>query len=235
MKKALLILVMAFLHAYPAMAQNDSIQTSKGELLFLTKEFGFSTQIILNGIFNSSNGPFELSYKKLKSGKWIRYGLRLEANKNVNEDYHYYYYYHYNDYDYEKQYLHFVPSIGFEKRKKLAPDWKLFYGADAMLYATIVTNQWKSRFPSIQPNPYLGTEKYFSAGLGIRPFVGISYSISPRLYVATEASGNISTTFGKHFSERSQPDGQVLKAESTVWNANLSLRPASAIFVYYRF
>jgi hypothetical protein len=231
MKKALLILVMAFLYAYPAMAQNDSIKTSKGELLFLTKELGFSTQIVLSGIFNSSNGPFELSYKKLKSGKWIRYGLKLEANQIVYTDYYYYY----TNHDHERQYLNFVPSIGVEKRKKLAPNWNLFYGADAMLYASIIIDQWKPNPTFTEPYHYLGTEKYYSAGLGTRPFVGISYSISPRLYVATEASGNISTIFGKRFSERYQPDGLVLKTERTIWNADLSLRPASAIFVYYRF
>ena len=218
MKKAILVLLIALFYANPTIAQSDS----------LTKEIGFSTQFILDYIFRSDGAPVQLMLKK-RAGEttWMRYGIDAHLNKIESVDFHR---------TFQITTALFSPSVGLEKRLNITPKWVLQYGGDLNLsfthynylgnHGNLDSDQWSLR------------RKDITYGAGMRPFLGISYFISPRLYVSAEASAlayiGRAYTSGTDDSPN-QNSKETRKFENTSWRYSFDLRPASAIFVYYRF
>ena len=215
MKKVLLVILLAFMYANPSLAQSDS----------LTREVGFSTQIILNNIFSSHGGPVSLMLKKQKGDNtWKRYGADLLISRNEHIDF---------SHKYTSEASVFMPSWGIEKRKPAAEKWVFLYGADAIAeLSRYRTEQVDSYNPETER---IRTTERYTYGAGIRPFIGISYFISPRLYLSTEASASLSGSWSSIKGTDTHYNNTPRNLDDDAWRFALGFRPASAIFVYYRF
>lgn len=223
MQKAFFGLLLFMWCANTAVAQSDSTNT----------EIGFSTQFVFDNIFQSSSAPFELILKKqTKSNLWMRYGIGADFADNIEvESLH--------TFERQHQNTYLRVSIGTEKRKQLSNKWLLLYGAD--LQASFQ----KSKYTSIQNPP---NDHYYSQqdnrtllyGGGVRPFLGIGFNITPRLYVSTEASVLMDARFGKASEGHTYIDyvnntSSETNEDENIRRIALGVNPASAIFIYYRF
>jgi hypothetical protein len=68
--------------------------------------------------------------------------------------------------------------------------------------------------------------------MAARPFIGLRFDIHPRLYLSTEFSCNLTYAKTKTTNEAFNPDSS---SENSNNNFTLSVTPASAIFIFYRF
>ncbi|EMR00665.1 hypothetical protein ADICEAN_04217 [Cesiribacter andamanensis AMV16] len=165
--------------------------------------------------------------KKERNNSWIRWGLGLYGYQNTyfpNPD---------NRYKIEDSYISLSPSIGIEKRNTLNNRWFLLYGGDLLLLGSM--RQYTHTNTSDPNSTAIQQDDTYSIGGGIRPFLGLGFTILPRLYISTEASGLLTASYIKRSYESSRADFETLITDQNGWNGNLSLRPASSIFVYYRF
>lgn len=219
MKKASLAFLLAIGLSSPLFAQTDSLR----------REIGFSTQFIFDKIFESSGAPFSLVLKKQTAmGRWVRYGLNLSISHNEN---------HLpginNSQEYVVDNALFTPSIGLENRKELSGRWNILYGGDLFLNLGYYSYERKYSYNNNMDRREETREEQ-RLGAGLRPFVGLSFNITPRLLLATEASATLSGT-KSYISFYEFQEGTVIDGNDTSWNYNFSLRPASAIYVYYKF
>lgn len=210
-------MLLALLYARPSVAQTDS----------LTREVGFSTQIIFDNIFQSGVAPFELMLKKKKNeSKWMRYGIGLSVFQGKDKDSPN----AINEHTYFQTSI--TPSLGMEKRVMLAEKWKFLYGGDIF---TGFDYRESESFQKPQPDiENRQEEDYYSVSAGVRPFLGIIFSITPRLSVSTEASAALRSSWGKRKSSSTHYN-TTNELDEKFRSSHLGLRPASAIFVYYRF
>ncbi len=224
MKKATIAFLLAFVLVTPTFAQTDSLR----------REIGFSTQIIFDNIFESQGAPFNLMFKKqMKDNTWIRYGLETHINLGNT------------DREGDTQYFNtssetygaaVSPSIGLEKRVHLHERWKFIYGADLAAsyeYRKLVNRSTDSNLP---PQIYYSTDQIIHGyGGNLRPFLGLLFSPVNRLYISTEASAILGGNFNNIKINKYENDMIVSEMNQDSEYYNFSLRPASAIYVYYRF
>ncbi|AHM60497.1 hypothetical protein D770_11200 [Flammeovirgaceae bacterium 311] len=216
MRKVILIVLLALLYANPSVAQTDSLK----------REIGFSTQIIFDNIFESSGSPVELMLKKRTGeNKWMRYGLGLTGSHHDNA------YTRNGNFKTSSTYLSISPSVGIEHRNPLLKKWHILYGGDLSLNYNYSTSTQISEDNNTSVEVSNST---YNAGAGLRPFLGLAYNITPRFYVSTEAFANISTYFGQNRHQRKQTYENIDNSANR-WGFDVNVRPASAIFVYYRF
>lgn len=216
MKKAILIVLLALLYANPAVAQTDSLR----------REIGFSTQIIFDNIFESSGSPAELMLKKRKGeNSWMRYGIRAYYSSNESVDF--------NNSSSQSSFS-LSPSVGIEKRVDLSSSWQFLYGGDASISYSYLERDHKN-INRNDASEWLREYESTTYGGMLRPFLGISYFITPRLYVATEASIQLSLSKVQHWGNDVDYNNIAIQYSEDTWNKAVVMSPASAIFVYYRF
>lgn len=187
-------------------------------------DIGFNTSILVNGIINSNQGPFDFMYKVQKSSNTA---LRLGASiyGSVGTDY----YSSSSNYQKRENWA-FNLSIGKEKQQQLSKRWIFHYGMDLKAYYT-----------NFQADAYSGgnlnnATSYETWGGGVAPFLGIRFQILEKLYVATEASLRIA--YGREANSWTNYDSNntVISSDSDSFN-NLKLyaQPAAGVFIFYRF
>ena len=183
-------------------------------------DIGFSTNFLLNGIFNSSGTPFTLVYKKYTSDyKATRFGTDLFLNyNNLSGSANYYTSFSSGT---------FQLSFGREFQKPINTRWCWYFGGD--IYASYI-------FQNI--DTYLNGDinqenKDTRYGIGFRPFLAARFNINSRLYISAEAS--LSLGYYSQLNKYKyipQPEDDVELSEGSF---SIATRPASGIFLFYRF
>src|SRR5688500_1460394 len=186
-----------------------------------SRDLGFNTAFIFEGIFNSETTPFTLMYKKYVSeNKANRFGIDLSMSMN-NADSH-----GSSSYS-ETSYLSLRLNIGREIQKAITEKWIWFYGGDLVPFYSYYDND------NYQNELLYSNDESSSLGLTLRPFLAIRYNITPRLYLSAEASLNLSYTLTDQIQELPQSN-QVTRDLKTS-NFTFDARAANGLFLFYRF
>jgi hypothetical protein len=209
MKKLMLLISICIL-TKSVVAQTDKPTEFK-------RHFGFNTNIVFNTIFQSGTSPFTLLYKKqVKENQ----ALRLGASVNINID------------DGKRnngvQINNFVSiqlTLGKEFQRELTKHWMWYGGGDII---PSYSYSYQQTAQTINGPDIKNTQ--ISSGLGLRPFLGLRFNINPRLYLATEASLNLS------YSNYSTTSSDGVKTNESSGNRfNLGSSPAGGLFLFYLF
>jgi hypothetical protein len=197
-------------------------QAQENEPKSFNQDIGFNTTFILQGVFNASNTPFSLMYKKytdekkaLRFGVSVAFEMRDANDKVSNAETH-------NLLTYNIRF-----SVGKEFQKHLTPKWTWFSGGD------IVPSYSFSEDQTYQGATKIYTYRNSSLGLGLRPFLGIRYNFNSRLYLSAEASLLVRYSRDTDYSAY-DPSHTVIR-DVRENKASISLSPASGLFLYYRF
>ena len=185
-------------------------------------DIGFNTTFALQGVFDSGQTPFSLMYKKYKAeNKAWRLGLDTYLNLNKTDSKTS----TSNFSDNSSGYIGIV--AGMERQNKIDKRWVWYYGGDVVPYYMFNDqNQYN--------NGELFWENEFKEfGLGFRPFLGIRFDISPRLYLSAEANILLSYARVKNYSGNVNDAIPYTDTEGT--HFTFSANPASGLFLYYRF
>ena len=231
MKKVKFLLLLAFIAA-----SSISIQAQTDESDPYRREIGFGTNIVLYTIFDSNSAPLDFIYKWKSGEGYLRTGasVRFTKQNGLGSS---------NSYNQEV----FNPTVYFGKewRKKVAERWLVNYGSDLSLSYIYHLSERESWYTSIQEVETINfrLEEVKSYGAGIRPFLGIMFKINQQLFLGTEASfgvGFLKKSFDSESYELQNGEkiGETLILETVQRNATdfyVNTRPASNIFVYYRF
>lgn len=185
-------------------------------------DIGFNTTFALQGVFTSEQTPFSLMYKNYKAeNKAWRLGIDtyVDLNKTDSKTSTS------NFIDNSSGYIGLV--AGMERQNKIGKGWVWYYGGDFVPY-----------YSFIDQNQFANGELFWENerkefGLGFRPFLGIRFDISPRLYLSAEANIILSYSRVKNYSANVNDIVPYNDTEGThfVFSAN----PASGLFLYYRF
>jgi hypothetical protein len=188
-------------------------------------DIGFNTSILVNGIINSNQGPFDFMYKRQKSSNTaLRAGASIYTFLNTNFTSGSIASYQKND-----QWA-FDLSFGKEKQHQLSKKWIFHYGGDLLAYYAV----YKSKY--YYNNAIENESENLRYGAGIRPFLGVRFQILERLYLATEASLRISYgRSGNTWTWYDYSTGTSNSREEEFDNVNVFAQPAAGIFVFYRF
>jgi hypothetical protein len=188
-------------------------------------DIGFNTYFVLRGIIESEVTPFSLMYKRYTSEtKAIRLGIdaSLSITNNSGDP-------NVPSSDYSNNsFVAIGLSIGKEYQKHLSPKWIWYYGAD------LVPSFYSTNNESYIDNNI--SQTYFDSrfGLSARPFIGIRFNLHPRLYISAEANASLTYAWSKNIQKYYTPDETV--ARDVHGNTlNLSVSPASGVFLFYRF
>jgi hypothetical protein len=194
-------------------------------------EFGFGTNIIIRGIFNSSSAPFDLSYRKKVKKGYLRIGntILLSSSKENYE----------NSSSYTETQRAEL-NLGKEGRAFLAQRWLLNYGGELNLGFSNSKRVERGRWSSSVERISFSEVKEQGYTLGFRPFFGLIFKISERLILNTEASVRAGVQRAFYFEERFQfvngvREETFSKGNGDIWKMYFHTQPASNIFVYYRF
>ena len=185
-------------------------------------DIGFNTTFALQGVFNSGQTPFSLMYKKYKSeNKAWRLGFDTFLNINKTDS-------KTSSSNFSDNSSGYVGLVaGMESQKPIDKRWTWFYGADFVPYYSF-TNVNTYSNGELQ---WEDDRKEF--GLGFRPFLGIRFNISPRLYLSAEANILVSYARTKNYSAFVTNPTPYNDTEGTHFVFTAS--PASGLFLYYRF
>lgn len=186
-------------------------------------DIGFNTTFLLNGIISSNSSPFDLMYKIQKSSNQA---IRLGASVNINTQMSH----SSSSYYQTTDYYDFQATIGKEWQKQISKLWIFYFGGD--LGATY------NKYDYAYYNGTTISNESNSTSFGglAAPFLGIRFQINERLYLATEAS--LRMMYAKKNTEWRSYDSQgvpVSESQADFNELNFNARPASGIFVYYRF
>ena len=114
-----------------------------------------------------------------------------------------------------------------ETQKRIDKRWVWYYGGDFVPYYTFVRQNNYS-------NGELFWENEFNEfGLGFRPFLGIRFDISPRLYLSAEA--NIILSYVRTKNYMAYVDDALPTTDTEGTHFVFSANPATGLFLYYRF
>jgi hypothetical protein len=185
-------------------------------------DIGFNTTFALQGVFNSNQTPFSLMYKSYNGEKKaVRLGFDTYVNINKTDSKT-----STSSFtDYSSGYVGLV--AGMEFQNKIDKRWVWYYGGDFVPFYSF-SNQ-----DSYSNGELSWEELYKEFGLGLRPFLGIRFDISPRLYLSAEANVLLSYARTKSFASNVNDPIPFRDTEGAhlVFTAN----PASGLFLYYRF
>lgn len=186
----------------------------------LTKDIGFNTTFIFQGILNSGSAPFSLMYKKYTSENAAnRFGLDVSFNmNNVNGSLN-------ANYD-ENTDADIELSLGKERQKPINEKWTWFYGGDVLPFYSL------SRSQVFQNGQKVMTGQSSSAGLGLRPFIGVRFNVNTRLYLSAEASVNARYAYTKNSQDYVQPGWT--DDDKEIHRISFFAYPANGLFLYYR-
>lgn len=187
-------------------------------------DIGFNTTFLLNGIVSASTSPFDLMYKIQKSSSQaIRLGASVYVNTFTNT------YSSISNYQISKNY-DFQATFGKEWQKQITRLWIFYYGGDL----GVTYNNYQSDYY----NNSVASNESQSVSFGglAAPFLGIRFQINERLYLATEASLRMMYTRKNADWKVYNYEGVLIDESQADFNElNFTARPASGIFVYYRF
>jgi hypothetical protein len=181
------------------------------------KHFGFNTNIVFNNIFQSGATPFTLLYKKqVKENQALRLGASVNLNIDDGKR---------NNGVQINNSVSIQLTLGKEFQRELTKHWIWYGGGDVIPNYSYSIQQITQ---TINGPEIKNTQT--SYGLGLRPFLGIRFNINSRLYVATEASLNLS------FSNYSQTSSDNTATYENSGNRfNLGSSPAGGLFLFYMF
>lgn len=194
------------------------------DLKAYSKDIGFNTNFLFNGIINSYGSPFDLMLKKQKtSNTALRYGIELFTDVTTNT------YLSSNSYQ-QNDYYSFSLSIGKEKQIQINKKWIFYYGGDLAPFYRYYKDRYY--YANQLDNESLNKE----IGLRVSSFLGMRFQINERLYVATEALLRLSYS-RKDTSWKTYDDTNTITSESSQSFNNLLLRalPATGVSIFYRF
>jgi hypothetical protein len=189
-----------------------------------TNDIGFNTTFFLQGVFNSDGTPFSLMYKKyISDNSALRFGLNAYANLNSipNENSPSQYYT-------KSTTANISLSFGKEFQKHLQKNWTWYGGGD------IIPSYSVNNSDSYQNGEQNDSRRYKSYGISARPFLGIRYNISARLYILAEASLKIQYSHVKQFYKTFLPT-EVVATNNSNEQLLFLMSPASGLFLFYRF
>lgn len=202
-------------------------QTSPSDA-FEKNDLGISTNFLIQNLFSTAGSPATLMYKRNTSENSAnRFGISasLSSSKNnpdgPNTSPHQ---------NYSNTYVDL--SFGKEKRNTISKSWMWYFGGDILpSYSSNSSKTYDSNNVIIADN---NGKQY---GLTARPFMGIRFNISPKLYLSAEAAINIrylrTQQQQKSYNPNSFPQEQNNKLKGTA--TSLNFVPASGLFIYYRF
>lgn len=202
-----------------------------------SKDIGFNTSILLNGILYSGGSPFDLMLKKQKtSNTAFRFGVSIYAS--ASNDINVYNQQGYNQYSNYNLSI----SVGKEIQKQINKRWIFYYGTDMAPFINF--NQRKNYAQNNPPNQsyYLFNQNNtITYGLRLIPFLGIRFDINERLYIATQI--NLICSLNRKEASQKLVDANSISSNNYIYNSStrsfnegsLNLNPASGIFFFYRF
>jgi hypothetical protein len=214
MKKLFLLAAFVGFGSTVSMAQSESSYQ---------KEIGTNTSLILEGLINTGGAPFNLMYKKVQSE---RSALRIGVNYHVHSR--------------SEEVVgsnarssfgstHFAFSFGKEFLAPVANKWMVYYGGDVVPGFSSSSNK------TYIDNLIRSQSSNTTLSANLRPFLGLRFNISERLYLATEASASLFLSQRKEKSI-SYVDGLVDDENTRNINGFSSgLNAMSGIYVFYRF
>jgi hypothetical protein len=194
------------------------------DLKAYSKDIGFNTNFLFDGIFNTTGSPFDLMLKKQKMSHLAnRFGLSLYANISTNTRNGSGYNYKYDNYSLSL-------SFGKEKQNQLSKRWIFYYGADLAPFYL----HYKNGF--YYDNQLQNESTNEEIGLQVSPFLGIRFQINDRLYVATEAIFRLAYSLNKTSSKSYDNTNMLINEASQKFNnVDVQALPARGISIFYRF
>ena len=185
-------------------------------------DIGFNTTFALQGVFNASQTPFSLMYKRYTTErKALRLGLDTYVNINKTDS-------KTSTSSFMEGSADYVGLVvGLERQHQIDKRWVWYYGGDLVPYYSFNHQQQYSN------GELYWESEYKEFGLGFRPFLGIRFDISPRLYVSAEANVMLSYARDKNYS--SNVNDPVPYYDTKGSRYNFSANPASGLFLFYRF
>jgi hypothetical protein len=215
MKTRLPILMMIFLLTKTSVAQENQDQST------FDQDLGFNAVFIFQGLFQSQQAPFSVMYKKYKSpDKALRFGADLSFNSNSNSG-------NANGGYSDSSYGNVYVIVGVEKQQAIGGDWTWYYGFDAVPRFSY------DRYESYSNNIKVNSSQNSTVGLGAKPFVGIRFNVTQRLYVSAEASAQLSYAITTTLQKNYNPEQTVRDTSNKM--VSFGINPASGIFLFYRF
>lgn len=186
-----------------------------------SRDIGFNTTFIFEGIFNSGSTPFTLMYKKYVSeNKANRFGMDLSFALNDTDSQ--------GSLSYgETSHATLRLNFGREIQRAITTKWVWFYGGDLVPFYSFYDNE------NFQNDLLYSNDESSSLGLTLRPFLAIRFNITPRLYLSAEASLNLSYTLTEQLQEF--PQANEVRRDTKMSNIAFNARAANGLFLFYRF
>jgi hypothetical protein len=195
----------------------------------LKNEIGFGTDILLKGLFNSNAAPFDFMYRRQSGSGYLRLGLSLFVSSSSNFQQNYQSY---------GNYVRPELTVGKAWRQAVHKRWMVNYGGD--FKGEYHRNSGRSiyEYPDRPGRESIDLRETY--GLGIRPFFGLIFKISERLYLNAEASvltkvERVYASSGRYEIVDGNRGEYQEDAGRTGWHYHFNTFSASNIFVYYRF
>ncbi|GHM99432.1 hypothetical protein WSM22_09220 [Cytophagales bacterium WSM2-2] len=213
MKKGILLV------AFSVVAINIRAQNSSREV---KSDLGFNTNIVFNGLVNTSGGLYNFVYKRqIATAKALRFGIQFNASFNSRTGTS-------TTYTIQNA-LTCNPGIGKEWQHVLGKKWIWYHGLD--IRGNIALNSLDGYTNDIQTS----RQQINSVGASLIPFAGVRFIITERLYVTTEA--NLSVNYFHQTNRVDVITSGVTTATQSYSNNNVTANSASAVgvFVFYRF
>lgn len=186
------------------------------------RDIGFNTTFLLQGVFQSSQVPFSLMFKKYTAdNRALRLGLDVYMNLNRVDAYSGSS--NYND----ASTANISLAIGKEYQVPIDKHWTWYYGGDITPFIILSTQK-----------SYDRGDLYYSAennsfGVGLRPLLGIRFNINPRLYLSAEANVMLQYARKRDYGKFESADSPYVDTSSN--NIVFNMSPATGLFLYYRF
>jgi hypothetical protein len=199
-----------------------NVSVAQDETQKMKNDIGFNTNIVLNGILNSSGGPFVFMYKRqLDDNKALRYGLALNMSLSSPSGF--------LNNSSDQSSFSVNPSFGKEWQSSLSKRWIWYRGVD--IRGIINQNKFSNYFNGNQTFE----RENLAYGISFSPLIGVRFAITNRLYAATEANFSIGYNFEKSTSKSFINGNQTSIEEFSNNRFNVGTASAFGIFLFYRF
>jgi hypothetical protein len=176
---------------------------------------------LFDGIFKSGSGPFTLMYKQYKTeNKAIRLGLTTSFYINSNKD-------NVSTSNYiNSTNADIYLTIGKEFQRQINK-WVWYGGGDLQPHYSFNNSSYYSSTVKT------ATNKNYTLGIGLRPFLGVRYNINSRLYLAAEAGFNLNYNHTRNYYKNENT--KIVTQDTKGNNLLLTMSSASGLYIFYRF
>jgi hypothetical protein len=120
-------------------------------------------------------------------------------------------------------------NLGREFQVALPKNWTFYYGGDLQPLFSLYNRD------DFQSYAKYYSHRYWNAGLGLRPFLGMRYNVSERLYVAAEAGLTLSYAYNKTQDRNLPQNAPTTENDTHGYSFALNTQSAYGIFLFYRF